>query len=76
METTLVLELLFKDEAGKATKISVPKPKDNLTAQQAKDAVDAIVAADIFADESGDPYAVAQGARYVRRSVEELYEQV
>lgn len=76
MNETLVLELIFNDAGGNTKKINVPNPKSDLTAAQAKQTVDAIVATDIFNGKNGDPYASGVGARYVRRSVEDIYEVV
>lgn len=74
MTETLVLELLFQDDSGANTKINVPNPLTDLTPQQAKNAVDAVVDANIFNGKNGDPYAIGKGARYVRRSVEDILE--
>lgn len=74
MNTTNNLELLFKDASGASKKITLRNPKLDLTAPQVKDAVDAIAAAEIFDGENGDPYAEGVGARYVTRTVEDVYE--
>lgn len=76
MNTVNQLELLFKDASGASKKISLRNPKLGLTAQEAKDAVDAIAAAEIFNGKNGDTYAEAVGARYVTRTVEDVYEVV
>ncbi|XJS10984.1 DUF2922 domain-containing protein [Aerococcaceae bacterium WGS1372] len=76
MNTTNNLELLFKDASGVNKKISLRNPKLDLTPQQAKDAVETIVAAEIFNGKNGNPYAEAVGARYVKRTVEDLFEVV
>lgn len=73
MEETNNLELLFKDEAGSNKKVTLRNPKLGLTAQEAQVALDAIAGAEIFVNENGDAYAQAVGARYVRRTVEDIY---
>ena len=73
MEETNNLELLFKDEAGSNKKVTLRNPKLGLTAQEAQAALDAIAGAEIFVSENGDVYAQAVGARYVRRTVEDIY---
>ncbi|MGO4929524.1 DUF2922 domain-containing protein [Fundicoccus sp. Sow4_F4] len=71
--TTNTLELLFNDAAGAARKITVKDPIENLTAEVAQAAMDKIVETDIFLDEGMDVYAVAEGARYVTRSIQDVY---
>ena len=68
------LELLFKDANGKSRKITIRAPKDNVTATQAKKALDNLVACDIFTGQDGeDLYVTAVGAQYVTRSVDTVY---
>ncbi|RAV79383.1 DUF2922 domain-containing protein [Aerococcus mictus] len=69
------LELLFKTEEGKTKKVTIKEPKEDVSAEVAQAALAAIVDADIFANEDGfDPYATATGARYVRRTVTDIYQ--
>ncbi len=75
METKKVFELKFLDPTGKERKITLSRPAEELDAQTAKAAMDAIVQADIFQSAEGvDLYAQAVSARYVVRSVEEVYD--
>ena len=48
-----VLELVFKDAEGDKKVITVNNPKDGVTADEAKSAMDAIVAADVFETSGG-----------------------
>lgn len=71
--TINTLELLFNDATGAARKITVKDPIENLTAEVAQAAMAKIVETDIFLDEAIDVYAVAEGARYVTRSIQDIY---
>lgn len=72
--STKTFELLFKNEAGKVKKISISKPKDDIDQSTAKQAIDAIIAADSFVDNLGQKvYIQADGARYVTRTVNDVY---
>lgn len=73
MEQTYNLELLFKDAVGAAKKITVRNPREGLTADVVRASVDAIAGAEIFNGKNGDTYAVGNGARYVRRTTEDIY---
>jgi len=73
MEEIYNLELLFKDEGGANKKITITNPKEGLPAQVAQSALEAIAAADIFVGTNGDSYASGTGARYVRRTIEDVY---
>lgn len=70
-----VLELQFKDGAGKARKIVIKNPLANLDVQTAFESCKAIIETNIFYDEKGvDMYAEAVGAAYVTRSEDEIYD--
>ncbi|MGO4940953.1 DUF2922 domain-containing protein [Fundicoccus sp. Sow4_D5] len=71
--TSSTLELLFNDGLGAPRKITVKDPIESLSAEVAQAAMDKIVETDIFIDEGIDVYAVAEGARYVTRSVQDIY---
>lgn len=73
MDNTYNLELLFSDAAGSSKKITIRNPREGVTAEVAQATVAAIVAAEIFQGKNGDAYAVGEGARYVRRTVEDIY---
>lgn len=67
------LELLFRNQAGKAKKIVMGSPRQGLDRSTAESAINKIVSTDIFDDSSGDTYATAEGARYVTRTVDDIY---
>lgn len=69
----MVLELLFKNQAGKNRKINLRNPKENLTASEAQTLLNTIADHDIFISDEGDSYAQVVGARYVSRIVEDIY---
>lgn len=71
--TTTNLELKFKNSVGKAKTVSVKEPRAGIDRATAEAAVNQLVNADIFVDESGDAYAVGVGARYVQRTVNDIY---
>lgn len=73
MEETLNLELLFKDEAGSSKKVTLRNPQLGLTSEVVESALEVIARAEIFVSDNGDAYHEAVGARYVRRSVEDIY---
>lgn len=72
-EQALNLELLFNNALGASKKITIRKPKANLTEAEVRTTIDVITATDIFAGKDGDPYTLGKGARYVHRNVEEIY---
>ncbi|MBG9981040.1 DUF2922 domain-containing protein [Facklamia lactis] len=74
MNPQTVLELQFRDGAGKARKITVKNPSEGLTAPATYEATQAIIGSDLFFSEEGtDLYAEALGARYVTRSKQEIF---
>ncbi|GIN58977.1 hypothetical protein J8TS2_32960 [Lederbergia ruris] len=64
-----VLELNFSSEEGKNVRITVDEPVDPIEAEQVKDAMDEILAADIFLDTDGNPLTEAKSARIVDKTV-------
>lgn len=73
MQDTYNLELLFKDEAGSSKKVTLRNPKLGLTSQDVQSAIDTIAGAEIFVGDNGDSYAEGVGARYVSRTIEDIY---
>lgn len=67
METN-VLYLDFMDENGKRRSLSIEDPQEYLTESEVSEAMDSIIAADIFVDK----LTVKEGARIVTRIVDEL----
>ncbi len=74
MNDTYRLELNFANELGKNQRISIRKPVPGLTETEILPVMELIVEKNIFSDSGLDPYAQAKGARYVRTSVEEVFE--
>lgn len=73
MSTTTNLELLFKDESGKNTKIVVPEPRSNLDRQTTEKTMQTIVDSDLFTKDGKDLHASNAGARYVKKEVTDIF---
>lgn len=71
--TTTNLELQIKNAAGKAKVVRVPEPSLGLDRVTTEKAAHDLIEANIFVDDSGDPYVTNVGARYVKRTVDEIY---
>lgn len=54
MAVTRRLDLVFQNQAGRAVRIGVPNPKDNLTQDQIGAAMDTVIAKNIFATSGGN----------------------
>lgn len=65
------LELQFLNEAGTRATIGLDDPKEDLTDAEVKNAMEAILAEDVFTSPRGDLVAIA-GARIVAREVIEF----
>lgn len=65
------LEMVFENTEGKNARVSMPDPREDLTPQEVKTAMDTIVAGNIFKTAGGDMVKIL-GARIVSREVEEL----
>lgn len=74
MNDSYRLELNFQDEFGKNKKISIRRPVEGLTATEIKPVMQTIVDHDIFKDSGADLYGLVKNARYVRTSVEDVFE--
>lgn len=71
---TKTLELHFKSEAGKTTRITLRNAQDNLPAETVRDAMTVIVDSDLILDKEGrDAHAEVLKAQYVIRQVEEIF---
>src|SRR5699024_11521077 len=73
MNETYNLELLFANEEGKNRKITIRRPLDSLTEVEVAPVMQAIVDSDLFDDDGLDHYAIASSARYVRKTVDEIF---
>lgn len=65
------LEMIFKNVAGKTTRLSVQDPKDDLTSEEVQAVMDNIIAKNLFSTTGGD-IQEAVGARIIIREVVEL----
>ena len=74
MNETCRLELNFANELGKNRKVTIRKPIEGLTEADILPVMEVIAENDIFSDDGLDPYEVATSARYVRTSVEEVFQ--
>ena len=74
VESNKILELQFKDAGGRARKITINSPADGIDPLTAQETLAAVVNADIFQNDlQEDMFAEAVGARYVTRSIEDIY---
>ncbi|MBU8916022.1 DUF2922 domain-containing protein [Bacillus sp. FJAT-29953] len=64
------LELMFGTEFGKTARISVDNPKEPVDEAAVKQAMEQIIAADVFTSASGR-YVASKGARVIDRNVVE-----
>lgn len=71
---TLTLELFFNSSSGKNKKITVSEPRAQLDRETTENAMQAIVASDIFLDDGQDPYAQSISARYVTRNITDIFD--
>lgn len=68
METNL--ELIFLAADGKTVRLVVEDPRDTLTQAEIQQAMNSILAADVFITSSGASLAALKEARIVDRAVE------
>ncbi|HIU63934.1 MAG TPA: DUF2922 domain-containing protein [Candidatus Avacidaminococcus intestinavium] len=66
-----VLELVFKDTAGKDKTISVDAPREDVTKSEAESAMQKVIAANVFATTNGDLATISE-ARMRTTTVEAL----
>ncbi|MFJ7679009.1 DUF2922 domain-containing protein [Peribacillus sp. NPDC097198] len=66
-----VLEMIFVTEEGKSSTISVDNPKEPVDVNQVKQAMQQIIAQNVFITSSGD-FVSIKGARVVERNVEDV----
>ncbi|MFJ7679017.1 DUF2922 domain-containing protein [Peribacillus sp. NPDC097206] len=65
------LEMIFVTEEGKSSTISVDNPKEPVDVNQVKQAMQQIIAQNVFITSSGD-FVSIKGARVVERNVEDV----
>jgi hypothetical protein len=64
------LELIFVTQGGKMASITIEEPKEPVDVNAVKQAMDVILAANVFSSPSGD-FISRKGARVVDRNVNE-----
>lgn len=74
MNDTYRLELNFADEFGKNKRITISRPVEGLTEAEIEPVMQTIVDNDLFKDSGADMYALSKNARYIRTSVEDVFE--
>ena len=74
MDTTIKLELQFATAEGKSRTLSVNQPAMDLDQATVEAAMEAIVAQGIFEHEGVQLYNQVKGARYVTRTVDDVFE--
>lgn len=74
MDTAIKLELRFTNEEGKSRTLSVNKPAMDLDPAVVKTAMETIAAQGIFANADGQLYHGVKSARYVTRTVADIFE--
>lgn len=67
-----VLELVFKDEKGKAKTISISEPRENVTKTEAVAAMNAVIAAKALQGTSGQLATIGEDPRMRTTTVEPL----
>ena len=65
------LEMIFKNELGSKTKITVENAKDDLTKEKVEAAMNAIITADIFETSNGKLVGI-DSARVVTTDIEDI----
>ena len=74
MDTSVKLELQFATEEGKSRLMSINEPALDLEPKVVQTAMETIAAQNIFEQEGVQIYNKVKGARYVTRSVDEVFE--
>lgn len=74
MDTNVKLELQFATEEGKTRTLSINEPALDLDPETVQAAMDTIAAQNIFEQEGIQIYNQVKGARYVTRSVDEVFQ--
>ncbi|WP_285767213.1 DUF2922 domain-containing protein [Peribacillus sp. SI8-4] len=66
-----MLEMIFETEEGKAATIAVENPKNPVQVNTVKQAMEQVIAGNVFLSASGG-FVGVKGARLVERNVEDL----
>lgn len=73
MEQTL--ELLFLNEEGKSRKLSIRNPEEGLTEGIIREAMETIINQNMFEQDGVSLYSEVKGARYIARTVTDIFEE-
>ncbi|MBS4535796.1 DUF2922 domain-containing protein [Clostridium sp. D2Q-14] len=65
------IELIFKNQKDRTTRISIDNPKEDLTEAEVQVAMDNIIAENIFDTSGGDLVSIS-GARIVTTQIEDI----
>lgn len=74
MDTTIKLELRFATSEGKSRTLNVNQPALDLDPAIVQEAMEAIASQDLFEQDDVQLYNQVKSARYVTRSVDDLFE--
>lgn len=72
-QTTLTLDLQFKTAQGKSRTMGIRDPKAELDREIVEGAMQTIAQQAMFENEGDQLYAKVKGARYVTRTVDEIF---
>lgn len=73
MDTTLTLEMKFGTGDGKTRNLTIKNPKSGLTSENIQPAMETIIGLNAFEIKGINPYAALGSARYVERTITELF---
>jgi len=65
------LEMIFKNQKGKTSKLSLDNPREDITGEDIRNAMENIVSANVFNTSDGD-LVEAVSARIVNTDIEEI----
>lgn len=66
------LEMIFVNSSGNKVTLRVSEPKEDITAEQIKTAMEDIISKNVFTSTNGGDLVAVAGARIVTRGVTEL----
>lgn len=74
MDTTIKLELKFATEEGKSRTLNVNQPALDLEPALVQEAMETIASQEIFEQDGIQLYNQVKSARYVTRSIDDVFE--
>lgn len=66
------LEMIFVNSVGNKVTLRVPNPREDVSAEEIKTAMEQIISKDVFTSTNGGDLVAIAGARIVTRGVTEL----